>query len=110
MVRSSAVVMSRVPSGVNASRTIGPSWANLARTIGLIRGPSRETKSQTRIVLSAPPATMVRPSGLKAQQYSSLSGWGSVSIRIPSPTRQTLQVSSALALTRKRPSGLKATS
>ena len=89
---------------------IGPSWANRAITIGLISGLSRETNCQTRMLLSAPAATIDWPSGLNAQVYSALSGWGSVSIRWPSSTRQTLQVSSALALTRKRPSGLKATS
>ena len=110
MVRSSASETSFVPSGVNASRTIAPSCANRAITIGLISGLSRETNCQTRMLLSAPAATIVRPSGLNVQVYSALSGCGSVSMRWPSSTRQTLQVSSALALTRKRLSGLNATS
>ena len=54
MVRSSASETSLVPSGVNASRTIAPSCANRAITIGLISGLSRETNCQTRMLLSAP--------------------------------------------------------
>ena len=43
---------------MNARRTIGPSWANRAITIGLISGLSRETNCHTRMLLSAPAATI----------------------------------------------------
>ena len=107
MVRSSASETSFVPSGVKASRTIAPSCANRAITIGLISGLSRETNCQTRMLLSAPAATIVRPSGLKAQVYSALSGCGSVSMRWPSATRQTLHVSSCAGADEKAAVGAK---
>ena len=53
---------------------------------------------QTRMRLSTPPATTRLPSGLKATQYSSLSGWPNVSSRSPLATSHSLTVRSPLAL------------
>ena len=47
--------------------------------------------------MSAPAATMCRPSGVKATAFSSPCGWFSVSSRSPSLTRQSFTVWSALA-------------
>src|SRR5207245_11712201 len=85
-----------------------PAGGDRDARIGLVVSAAVSLISQTRIRLSAPPATSRLPSGLNATAYCSLSGCESVSRRSPVATSQSLIVRSALALARILPSGLNA--